>query len=134
MDAKTILKGHHLKSTPQREAIVDVLQNLKTPVTIEQLAKEVKTPMDLSTLYRNLDIFEQNRIVIKTILQEPLQTVYELNRNLHKHHLICIKCHRIVVIEDCPLETYETQIANNTGYIIKRHQLDLYGICPECQV
>jgi Fur family ferric uptake transcriptional regulator len=50
----------------------------------------------------------------------------------HHHHLICLKCGKIIPLE-CPLKDYEEQISDQTKYNIFEHRLKLYGLCPDCK-
>lgn len=136
MDIKTELNHHGIKSTRQREAILMILKDSDTPITINQIRESLDTVgeyMDLSTIYRVLDVFEQKNIITKTVPLEPSQSVYDYKRHIHKHHLICTQCGTITIIEGCPLGDYEGKVSRDSGYIIDRHQLELYGLCPECQ-
>lgn len=130
---RKILKEHGIKYTVPREQILQTLMDSPIPLTLQQIKESIDKDIDLSTLYRNLDTFETKGIITKTVHLEPGQNVYDYKRHIHKHHIICTKCQTIDIIEGCPLEDYEKQIANTTGYIIERHQLELYGICPQCQ-
>lgn len=62
MDIKTELNHHGIKSTRQREAILTILKDSDTPITINQIRESLDAVgeyMDLSTIYRVLDVFEQ---------------------------------------------------------------------------
>ncbi len=133
MEIKDELRAHKLKYTKQRYAVLEVLKESEIPLTINQIKDNLDITMDLSTIYRILDAFEEKKILNKTVPLEPSLAVYDYNRDIHKHHVTCLKCSTILVIESCPLESYEEQVENNTGFIIKKHQLELYGICPKCQ-
>lgn len=133
MNLKEELKSLHIQFTQQRALILEALKTSETPLTIDTLMSLLDCKVDLSTLYRTLELFENKHLVIKTELKEPLQNIYEYNRHTHKHHLICTNCKKIQIIKDCPLHEYEQSIMMQTGYIIQDHQLNLYGLCPECQ-
>lgn len=133
MEARYQLEKKGIKVTKQREAILSVLLDALAPLTITQIQEQVEIPMDLSTLYRTLDTFYEKALIIKTVPLEPSQTVYEFNRLVHKHHLICTNCGKILVIQGCPLHEYEEEVEKSTGFIIDRHQLELYGLCESCQ-
>ena len=133
MEARYQLEKKGIKVTKQREAILSVLLDAITPLTITQIQEQVVIPMDLSTLYRTLDTFYEKALIIKTVPLEPSQTVYEFNRLVHRHHLICTNCGKILVIQGCPIHEYEEEVEKSTGFIIDRHQLELYGLCESCQ-
>lgn len=133
MEIREELKQHHLKYTKQRHSILKVLKDSKVPLSLNQIIEGLDVEMDLSTIYRVLDAFEEKKLINKTVPLEPSLTVYDYNREVHKHHLTCTKCSKILVIESCPLEKYEAQIEKETGFIVEHHQLELYGLCPKCQ-
>lgn len=133
MEIRSELKQHNLKYTKQRHSVLNVLKKSEVPLTLNQIIDQLDVEMDLSTIYRALDSFEEKQMINKTFPLEPSLALYDYNREVHKHHLRCIECSKILVIESCPLEEYETKIENETGFTIKRHQLELYGLCPKCQ-
>ncbi|QIK56616.1 transcriptional repressor [Erysipelothrix sp. HDW6A] len=133
MEVRYELEKKGIKVTKQRVAILKVLLESTVPLTINQIQDLVDLPMDLSTLYRTLDTFYEKSLILKTVPLEPSQTVYEFNHLVHKHHLICTNCGKILVIQGCPLHEYEDEVESSTGFIIDRHQLELYGLCASCQ-
>ena len=47
---------------------------------------------------------------------------------------MCTKCDRIERLEmECPVEALESQIAEASGFTNLDHELEFFGICPECQ-
>lgn len=133
METKLLLKEHNLKYTKARAEVLEILHDSSVPLTLEQIKSRLRFPIDQSTLYRCLDVFEKKHLITKTVHLEPSSSVYDFKRHQHKHHLICIRCGTIQVISGCPLGNYEEQIKKETGYTIERHQLELYGLCPKCQ-
>lgn len=134
MKPSTYLKSVNLKATRQRVAVLTVLIDSLLPLNINQIRSLLDIEMDLSTLYRTLDTFFDKDLISKTVPLEPSQTVYELKRDGHKHYLICVKCHSMQIVNGCPIHDYEHEVESKTGFIIDRHQLELYGLCPKCQV
>lgn len=133
MKSREELHQHNLKYTKQRSSILKVLKESEIPLTINQIVDSVEIQMDLSTVYRVLDTFEEVNLVNKTIPLEPSEAVYDYNRDIHKHHLTCTVCGKIQIIESCPLDEYERNVEKETNFIVNHHQLELYGICPTCQ-
>ncbi|AMC92480.1 Fur family transcriptional regulator [Erysipelothrix larvae] len=133
MQNKKELHDSKIRFTKPRDEILTVLKEAKTPISLQDIRCKIDESIDLSTIYRTLDLFEKHGIVHKIVYLETGTSVYEYDRHLHVHHLICIECRKIVNVEECPLGDYENRIALETGYQIVRHQLELYGICPECR-
>lgn len=123
-----------LKRTKQRECVYAVLEEADAPINAEQIYKELLSEsINLSTVYRILESFVEKNIAIKTTLGQSVTAIYELNRQEHKHHLICVECHSIVAISGCPLAHYVEELSKSSHYQILEHKLEITGICPNCQ-
>lgn len=132
----TILKKEGLKNTKHRNAILEVIENSNQPISAEQIfleLKEKKNTINLSSVYRTLEVLVSRDIVIKTNITGDNRATYELNRLEHKHHLICSGCKKMFSIDGCPVEEYEKQLREKTGFDITGHKLEIYGFCKECK-
>lgn len=137
MDNKSdMLKSSDLKSTKQRSAVLDILKKFSQPVCAEDIYSELKKQelsVSLSTVYRTLDKLTEKGLVNKIVFSGSSKGLFELNTNVHKHYLICLGCRKIISIENCPLKDYEEKLAEETGFSIQGHRLNVYGYCPECR-
>jgi Fe2+ or Zn2+ uptake regulation protein len=50
----------------------------------------------------------------------------------HHDHLICSECGKVVDFRNCNVPELEKRLTTETGFVIKEHRLDLYGLCPQC--
>jgi Fe2+ or Zn2+ uptake regulation protein len=51
----------------------------------------------------------------------------------HSDYLICTRCGRIESIQaPCPVHQLEDEIREKTGYRNLYHELEFFGVCPEC--
>jgi Fur family ferric uptake transcriptional regulator len=142
---KDLLSRMGVKSTRQRLAVLEILGGSDRPMTAEELFLKIREDgaqelpaqafenLSLSTVYRILDTLIKKSVVTKSGLMDGGKALFEMNSDVHRHNLICIKCHRIIPIEDCPLSEYECSLARQTGYQISGHKLEVYGICPKCK-
>ncbi|MGI6124798.1 MAG: Fur family transcriptional regulator [Acetivibrionales bacterium] len=131
-----ILKNGNLKPTKHRNAMLGVLDSNNSPISAEDLymrLKEKGISISLSTVYRGLETLNEKGIIIRSILPDYNKAVYEINRNEHRHHLICVKCHKMLPVKDCPLEEYEKLIENKFDFTVKGHNLEVYGYCNSCE-
>ncbi len=135
-DFAAILKKSGLKNTRHRTSILEILDQKKQPVTVEQVFIDLQKkgiPANLSTVYRILESLNAKSLVQKRRISGDHKTFYELNHMLHRHYIVCLVCKKILAIDDCPLEKYEKKIEEKTNFKIEGHNLDIYGYCPECQ-
>lgn len=133
---QTILKDSGLKNTKHRTTILELLKDVKQPITAEQIyceLKEKNISINLSTVYRTLETLSDKDLILKHSVTNENKAVFEYNNRVHKHYLVCMGCKKILSIENCPLHDYEKSLAQKTDFIITGHKLDMYGYCPECQ-
>jgi len=136
-DFKTLLKKNSLKFTIQREVILETLYNSDehlTPESLHHLIQEkfpdLKT--GIATVYRTLSLLEDSNMV--TSLSFGAQgKKYELGAKNHHDHLICTECGSITEFVDEQIENRQHVIANELGFLMKDHSMQIYGICKECQ-
>lgn len=129
------LKDKGLKQTKHRLAILESLKANDQPLSAEEIfkrLKERKIAINLSTVYRNVELLAEKKVLNKLVLSGEQRAVFEYNQEIHRHYLICLSCSEIRTIEDCPLQGYEERLGCETGYRIIGHQLDVYGYCAAC--
>jgi len=129
-----ILAGKGCKNTKSREAVINVLEAADTPVSAEEIFVRIIESgfsINISTVYRTLELLESKGLVAKTMMKDG-RARFELVRGEHRHHLICTGCMKMVPI-DCPIEALERDVGRKTRFDITGHKLELYGICPECK-
>lgn len=128
--------SHGIKSTQQRNLVLDLLQEIESPACAEDIylkAALLQPTVNLSTIYRTLELFCSKDIAVKSILSESKKAVYELNTHTHKHYMVCLKCKRIVPLKNCPCNLIEKAVSENSDFEIIDHKLEIVGYCPECK-
>lgn len=132
MKSEDILKSNGIKNTLNRRIILDVLQCKEQYSTCEEIFELCKIngrSLDLSTIYRNLELFHKNGIVLKVVLNDGTFS-YLLETYSHTHTLKCSICHKQIRI-DCPIGQVSKDIKDRTGFTLS-HDMEFYGICKEC--
>lgn len=133
-----VLKKNNLKMTRHRHAVLEVLDGNSLPLSAEELyikLKEKGVSMSFSTVYRVLEAFLEKGIVVRNNLPDDGKSVYEIYCcDNHHHYLLCIDCRKVVQVEGCPLEEYERAIEEKFAFIVKGHNLEVYGYCSDCKV
>lgn len=124
-----------LRVTKQRQILYETLCEINQPLNAEKihgLMKEKAVDINLSTVYRVLEQFEQKGLVSKSLLQDNGKAVYGIASHEHSHHLLCTVCQQILTVGGCPLEGYGDYLAKRYNYQITGHKLEMYGVCPTC--
>lgn len=122
-----------LKKTKNRELILKALEKQSHPVTAEELFFSFKKKdINLSTVYRTLNTFEQAGLVHREV-NENKENIYSLQQEEDSHILVCTKCHKRVPLQGCPYHEVNEEIEKMTGFLLKDQNIEIYGLCPECQ-
>lgn len=136
-DFKALLKKNSLKFTIQREVILETLYNSDehlTPEALHHLIQEKFPDLNtgIATVYRTLALLEDSNIV--TSLSFGAQgKKYELGAKEHHDHMICTECGDITEFVDEQIEHRQHKIADELGFKMSDHSMQIYGICKKCQ-
>lgn len=132
-----ILKEHNIKITQGRITLINIfLSNSENALSVDEINEQLKSrgeSLDLSTIYRNLELFTNKGIINKFDLGDGKYT-YLINHEEHKHILECAVCHKEVEIA-CPMQQVEQLIRNKTGFTLtedNHFNLKFHGVCKEC--
>lgn len=136
-DFKKLLKKNNLKFTIQREVILESLYDSEEHLTPESLQQVIQNKyselkVGIATVYRTLSLLEDSKMV--TSLSFGAQgKKYELGAKNHHDHLICTVCGNITEFVDEQIEIRQHKIADELGFKMQDHSMQIYGICKECQ-
>lgn len=123
-----------VKKTKQRLLVYAVLEGTVSPLSAMEIFRQLegeKPAFWLSTVYRVLDLFVREGLVVKTTVMDNSMALYELNRHLHRHYAICMGCHKVIEMDNCPMETFEPKLADG-DFRVLGHKLEMYGYCRDC--
>lgn len=133
-EAIEALKQTGVRMTPQRHAILQYLITTMGHPTADEIyrALEKNFPnMSVATVYNNLRLFKEAGLV-RELTYGDSSSRFDANLKEH-YHAICTKCGKITDFEHESLSVIEKSAAKSTGYQVKSHRMEIYGICPTCQ-
>ncbi len=132
------LRRSGLKTTQQRELIVETFLRSEGHVSIDELLARVRRRnprVGYATVYRTLKLLAEGGLAQPRHFGDQ-QTRFEVaDEGAHHHdHLICTECNHIIEFENEQIERLQDEVANELGgFKIVRHKLELYGLCPRAQ-
>ena len=131
------LRRKSLKTTHQREAIVDIFLRTKGHVSVDELLADVRKKhpkVGYATVYRTLRLLSDSGLAASRQFGDG-HTRYEVGGDTEHHdHLICEQCGYIIEFHNEELERLQDQIADDLGgFSVQRHRHELYGLCPKAQ-
>ena len=131
-----VMQAHGLRATVPRQRILDVLQQSPgahmTAEMIHQQLQQHTKDIGLATVYRALGQFVKAGLVIKHQFESE-RAVYELDDGEHHDHMVCLRCGRVDEFVDAVIEQRQLQVAQQAGFELTDHQLNLFGLCAACR-
>lgn len=134
MNWEEILRGNKIKVTKARIDILNILQEANKSITVENIysvCTKANNNVNMSTIYRSLELFEEKKLVDKIFLTEGVNG-FSLKKDSHTHKLKCDICEKEVFIQ-CPIKQIQELINLEAGFKITDHSITLKGICEECE-
>jgi len=136
MSRAAILQSLHLKATPKRLAILEIMETLERFISADELWAKLKDRfgrIGLPTVYRNLEELCQAGVLMQ--IQQPDRKLYYYlcsNRE-HHHHFICTECHRVEDLHYCGSDAIEGEVRQRLKGRVTSHLLQVYGLCEACK-
>lgn len=124
-----------VKRTRQREGVLAVLEREKRPMSAAEICASLEENGEkawLSTVYRILELFVEKDIAVKTTVMNSDTAFYELNRHQHRHYAVCIGCHKMIGMHNCPLIEFTPEL-DEQGFRVLGHNLEVFGVCEACR-
>jgi Fur family ferric uptake transcriptional regulator len=124
-----------LKSTRQRELIVDEFLRCRGHVSIEELLARVRRRhprVGYVTVYRTLRLLAAADLAVPRHFGDG-QTRFEVAdqvTHVHHDHLICTDCGLIIEFSQPAIERLQDEVARRLGFQVESHKLELYARCP----
>ncbi len=134
-NCKDELQDASLKATPARIAVLKFLEITDQPVDVSLIINYLKKEdisIDPATIFRMMNDFLAKGIT-KEIQLEKGKVHYELFSKGDHHHLVCEGCGKIEAVEDNFVPQMEKELARKHQFLIRRHSLEFFGLCHNCQ-
>lgn len=131
---KVYLTEHQLKFTNQRKVIISEFFRVGGHISAEELFRLVKkkaSGVGLASVYRTINSLVAAGLAVERRFLDKT-SVYEIHEAGHHHdHLICLRCRKIFEFENDEIEEQQKRVAQNLGFDLKDHKLELYGWCQK---
>jgi Fur family ferric uptake transcriptional regulator len=130
-----ILRQHGNKLTPQRHLVLRVIaasHDHSTPEVIYEKSRLEDPSIGRVTVYRTLELLSNLDLVCKVHTKDGCRSYMMRRPTEHHHHLICSGCGKVVDFTNCSLVETEKLLSEESGFAIKGHLLEFYGLCHSC--
>ncbi|MFZ1653074.1 MAG: transcriptional repressor [Candidatus Nanopelagicales bacterium] len=124
-------RGH--RATSQRILVLEVIAEVRhaTPDQVFAEAGRRGSAIDLSTVYRTLELLDDVGLITHAHLGQGSPTYHSIDERPHIH-LVCRRCDRVSQIDAATLDPMVSAVAEQSGFIADVGHLVLHGVCGDC--
>ena len=128
-----VLHQYGFRITPQRQLVLEAV-NVLGHATPEELLTEVQKTaagVNLSTVYRTLEVLEQVGLVTHAHIGHGAPTYHTVSEDLHIH-LVCDTCGHIDSLPASEAEVFVELLRGKLGFETDVSHVSVHGQCKSC--
>ncbi|HTY72464.1 MAG TPA: Fur family transcriptional regulator [Actinomycetes bacterium] len=127
------LHDRGLRMTPQRRLVVDAVASLghATPEEVLTKVREVSPGVNLSTVYRNLELLGELGLLRHSHLGHGPTTWHVPSHSGHIH-LLCRACGRVTEADVALADDLVGRLRERTGFLSDMEHFAVQGTCADC--
>jgi Fur family ferric uptake transcriptional regulator len=128
------LRASGYRVTPQRQLVLEAVTRLEhaTPEEIYAEVRQTAVGVNLSTVYRTLELLEQIGLVTHTHLGHGAHR-YHLAADAQHVHLVCRGCGAIMQLDPDAVSSLVAVLDSEYGFETDVGHLTVFGTCAQCR-
>ena len=132
-DWQAQLRSRGYRLTPQRQLVLEAVGELghSTPEDIATAVRRTASGVNISTVYRTLELLEELGLVQHTHLGHGAPT-YSVATDDDHVHLVCRDCGEVQEAEVDLLAEAVARLAQERGFSLDVGHVALFGSCRSC--
>ena len=133
-DWRQRLRGSGYRLTPQRELILAAVERLghATPDEVLAEVREHSEAVNVSTVYRTLEVLEELGLVRHAHLSDRAPTYHSVSDHEH-FHLVCRNCQAVISVDPDVLSPLLQRLDTDHGFTADVGHLTVFGTCASCR-
>jgi Fur family transcriptional regulator, ferric uptake regulator len=130
---QTTLRAQGYRLTPQRQLVLRAVTELRhgTPDEICLEVQRTAGGVNISTVYRTLELLEELRLVTHTHLGHGAPTYHSATDEDHLH-LVCRDCGLIIETDVSVADPLVNDLATHHGFVTDVAHFAIFGRCKDC--
>jgi Fur family transcriptional regulator, ferric uptake regulator len=128
-----VLRSRGLRMTPQRQLVLDAVRQLghATPEQVHSSVQQVADSVNITTVYRTLELLEELGLVTHTHLSHGAPTYHPVDEDQHIH-LVCRDCGTVEGVDPELLGPLARELERERGFQVDIGHVALFGRCGTC--
>jgi Fur family ferric uptake transcriptional regulator len=131
-DVAAALREAGSRLTTPRRLVLEALFNAPGLVSADQIAAAATVPLDLTSVYRNLEKLEQLGVVRHVHVGHG-PSVYGLVGHGEREFLVCEACGKVEAVEPAQLDRVRAVIREEFGLEARFTHFPIHGRCADCR-
>jgi Fur family ferric uptake transcriptional regulator len=128
-----VLRSRGFRLTAQRQLVLEAVASLEhaTPDQVHAKVAETAAGVNITTVYRTLELLEELGLVTHAHLSHGAPTYHAVSEAQHVH-LVCRGCGAITEVSPGVLAPLAQALASEQGFGIDIGHVALFGLCAGC--
>ncbi len=128
------LREHGYRITPQRHLVLQAVDHLghATPEAIHEEVRQHADGVNLSTVYRTLEVLESVGLVTHTHITHGSPTYHAVEVDVHVH-LVCRHCTAVDAVPGETVRPLLEALMADRGFATDVSHLTIHGVCSSCR-
>jgi Fur family transcriptional regulator, ferric uptake regulator len=133
-DWESRLRDHGFRITPQRQLVLEAVEALRhgTPEEILVEVQRTATGVNLSTIYRTLEVLEEVGLVTHAHIGHGPPTYHAVDDETHIH-LVCDRCGRVQSVPASAATAFVGRLESDYGFRTDISHVSVHGLCAGCK-
>ncbi|WP_203336311.1 Fur family transcriptional regulator [Nocardioides limicola] len=132
-DWRARLRERGYRLTPQRELVLGAVEELghATPDQVHAEIRRHSAAVNLSTVYRTLEVLEEIGLIRHTHLSDRAPTYHSIGGREH-FHLVCRNCSTVTSVDSGEVADLTGLLGERYGFTPDIGHLTIFGTCHHC--
>ena len=127
------LREQGFRITPQRQLVLEAVETLRhgTPEEILIEVQRTATGVNLSTVYRTLEVLEEVGLVTHAHIGHGAPTYHAVDDHVHIH-LVCDRCGKVMSVSAEVADDFVDRLRTDHEFVTDISHMAIHGWCTAC--
>ncbi len=127
------LREQGFRITPQRQLVLESVNHLGhgTPEKILSSVQETASGVNLSTIYRTLEVLESVGLITHTHIGHGAPVYHSQDQSPHIH-LVCDECAEVTSVPAAAAAEFSMDLQDTYGFCTQMTHMAVTGLCRAC--
>ncbi len=128
------LRDQGFRITPQRQLVLEAVEHLRhgTPEEILVEVQRTASGVNLSTIYRTLEVLEEVGLVTHAHIGHGPPTYHSVDDDVHIH-LVCDRCGKVESVPASAATALVEALEADFGFRTDISHVSMHGLCGDCK-